>query len=129
MFSKMGDGSSDKKTTEQEVIYVRYPIAPRPITESLSGVKWRTEFLDILDVDVAFSKDKKSFDATAVLKSTYHTAFLSRGLASLPGPKPEPEMEEEMEEEEMVTPLGAGRARRAASQPPVASQQLAAASG
>ena len=77
MFSKMGDGSSDKKTTEQEVIYVRYPIAPRPITESLSGVKWRTEFLDILDVDVAFSKDKKSFDATAVLKSTYHTAFLS----------------------------------------------------
>ena len=119
MFSKMGDGSSDKKTTEQEIIHVRYPTTTRPITESLGGIKWLTEFFDILDVDVTYSADKKSFDATAVLKSTYHAAFLERDLASLP--EPEPEMGEEMGEE-TAAPLGADRARRAATDqlPPTA---------
>ena len=109
MLSKMGDGSSDRKTTEQvratqtthhhitmptlltrhlmfpqEVIYVRYPAAPQPITVSLGGIRWTTEYLDIRKVDVTYSKDKKSFDANAVLRSTYHAAFLERGLASLP---------------------------------------------
>ena len=119
MFSKMGDGSSDKKTTEQEIIHVRYPNTARPITESLCGIKWNNEYFDILEVDVTYSKDKKSFDATAVLKSTYHTAFLERDLASLP--EPEPEMGEEMGEE-TAAPLGADRARRAATDqlPPTA---------
>ena len=44
MLSKMGDGSSDRKTTEQEIIYIRYPSAPRPITESLRGIRWTVEF-------------------------------------------------------------------------------------
>ena len=47
-------------------------------------MRWTTEYLDIRKVDVTYSKDKKSFDANAVLRSTYHAAFLERGLASLP---------------------------------------------
>ena len=68
----------------QEIIYVRYPTTPKPITESLCGIRWSVEYLDILDIDVSYSADKKSFDARAVLRSTYHRAFLERGLASLP---------------------------------------------
>ena len=49
-------------------------------------MEWLVEYFDILDVDVSYSKDKKSFDARAVLRSTYHRAFLERGLASLPKP-------------------------------------------
>ena len=50
----------------------------------LRGLRFTVEFMDLLDVDVSFSEDKKSFDARAVLRSTYHRAFLERGLASLP---------------------------------------------
>lgn len=41
MLSKMGDGSSDRKTIEQEIIYVRYPTGLKPITESLRGLRRR----------------------------------------------------------------------------------------
>ena len=54
--------------------------------KSLNGMRFCVEFFDLLEVDVSFSADKKSFDATAVLRSTYHTAWLERGLASLPAP-------------------------------------------
>jgi hypothetical protein len=94
----------------QEIIYTRYPMALTPITESLRGIQWMVEFFDILDVDVSYSNDKKSFDARAVLRSTYHRAFLERGLASLP----EPAEAEEEEEAQPPPPLGADRARRAA---------------
>ena len=102
-------------TSAQEIIYVRYPTAPKRITESLRGVRWSVEFLDLLDIDVSYSADKKSFDARAVLRSTYHRAFLERGLASLPEPA-----DEEEAEGEAPQPLGAGRARRAAAAPAVA---------
>ena len=51
---------------------------------SLNGLRFRAEYLDLLQVDVSYSLDSKSFDARAVLRSTYHTAFLQHGLASLP---------------------------------------------
>jgi hypothetical protein len=89
-------------------MYVRYPTASKPITESLRGIQWVVEYFDILDVDVSYSNDKKSFDARAVLRSTYHRAFLERGLASLPEPA------EEEAAEQPAQPLGADRARRAA---------------
>ena len=94
---------------------MRYPTCPKPITENLRGIRWSVEYLDILPIDVKLSADKKSFDARAVLRSTYHQAFLDRGLASLPEPA-----EEEEEEEQGVDvpqPLGAQRARRAATAP------------
>jgi hypothetical protein len=101
----------------QEIIYVRFPTAPKPITESLRGIRWSVEFLDILPVDVTCSKDKKSFDARAILRSTYHQAFLERGLASLPEPV------EEEPEPAPPQPLGAGRVRRAAGAVPPAAPE------
>ena len=74
----------------QEIIHIRYPTAPRGISASLHGISWRVEYFDLLDVDVSYSHDRKSFDARAVLRSTYHRAFLERGLASLPEPVEEP---------------------------------------
>ena len=90
-FSDCGDGSSDRKTIEQEIIYVRYPVFGGDPKQSLSGFRVRAEYFDLLEVDVTFSSDKKSFDANAVLRSTYHTAFLERGLASLPAELPTPQ--------------------------------------
>ena len=84
VLSTMGDGSNDRPNTEQEVIYIRYPVSRQPISESLKGLRFNVEFFDLLPVDVTFSADKKSFDACAILRSTYHTSFLQRGLASLP---------------------------------------------
>ena len=66
----------------------------------LAGLRVHCEYFDLLEVDVAFSKDKKSFDARAVLRSTYHFAFLQRGLASLPPPPPEPEPAEPTAEQQ-----------------------------
>lgn len=83
-FSDMGDGSTDRKTIEQEVIYVRYPTFSGDPTVSLAGLRMQVEYFDLVEVDVSYSADKKSFDANAVLRSTYHTANLERGLASLP---------------------------------------------
>eukprot|EP00966_Prymnesium_polylepis_P202843 4699531-Prymnesium_polylepis.2 len=77
--------------------------------------------VDLVEVDVSYSLDKKSFDARAVLRSTYHAAFLQRGLASLPEPEPEEELEAEPEPEATTAP----RARRAAA--PTAAVPAAAA--
>ena len=78
---------------DQEIVYVRYPLIQKPISESLSGLRFTVEYFDLLPVDVIYSVDKKSFDARAILRSCYHRAFLERGLASLPErarPKPPP---------------------------------------
>jgi len=87
-FSDMGDGSTDRNTIEQEVMYLRYPTFSGDPKHSLSGLRFSVEYLDLLQVDVSYSADKKSFDARAVLISTYHTAYLERGLASLPAELP-----------------------------------------
>lgn len=68
--------------------------------------------MDLRSVDVTFSEDKKSFDARAILRSTYHLSFLERGLSSLPAEEAE---EPAGEEEEEPAALGAGRARRSAA--------------
>ena len=109
MFSDMGDGSTDRKMIEQEIIYVKYPTFRGDMTDSLNGLRFRCDYFDLVEVDVSYSLDKKSFDARAVLRSTYHTTYLQRGLASLPEPEPEPEEEESDEEEEAAA---APRARR-----------------
>ena len=93
MLSDMGDGSTDRKMIEQEIIYVKYPVCRGDMTKSLNGLRFTCEYLDLVEVDVRYSLDKKSFDARAVLRSTYHTTYLQRGLASLPEPEPEPEPE------------------------------------
>ena len=86
------------------------------MTKSLNGLRFRCEYFDLVEVDVSYSLDKKSFDARAVLRSTYHTAFLQHGLASLPEPQPEEEPEAEPEPEATMGP----RARRAAAAAPAA---------
>lgn len=60
------------------------------LSETLSGVRIANEYFDLKEVDVSLSKDKKSFDATAILKSTYHASFLERGLATLQREAPTP---------------------------------------
>ena len=118
MLSTMGDGSNDRKTTEQEVMHLRYPVVKGPINESLQGLRFTTEYFDLREVDVSYSTDSKSFDARAILRSTYHRSFLDRELASLPKPTL---VEKDGEEEPEISPrpqsLGADRARRAAAVP------------
>ena len=67
-------------------MYVRYPTFKEDPAVSLAGLRMRVEYFDLLSVDVTYSQDKKSFDARAILRSTYHQAFLERNLASLPDP-------------------------------------------
>ena len=81
------------------------------------------EYFDLLEVDVTYSTDKKSFDARAVLRSTYHTAFLERGLATLPEHAPAPADALAP----VAAPAPAARARRAAGVPPAAAAQAPAA--
>jgi len=92
-------------------MYVRYPKAVKPMDETLKGLRFTTEFLDLKSVDVSYSSDKKSFDAVAILRSTYHSTFLERDLASLPEPEPAEELEEDLQPDPAP---GAGRARRGA---------------
>ena len=120
--STMGDGSNDRRTTEQEIIYVRYATTRKPISESLSGLRFRVEFFDLVPVDVTFSADQKSFDARAILRSTYHTAFLERGLASLPQPvaPPAPAAQPPTAEDAPVSPRAQRAQRRIAAAPAAA---------
>ena len=78
-----------------------------PIGDTLRGLRHTVEFRDLLHVDVSFSADKKSFDARAILRSTYHRAFLERRLASLPAAT------DQEGEQDVTGPTG--RARRGAT--------------
>ena len=86
---------------------MRYPKAVEPMDTTLKGLRFVTEFMDLKSVDVSYSSDKKSFDAAAILRSTYHSTFLERDLASLP--EPAEELEEDLQLDQAP-----GRARRGA---------------
>ena len=57
---------------------MRYPTFKEDPAVSLAGLRMRVEYFDLLSVDVTYSQDKKSFDARAILRSTYHQAFVER---------------------------------------------------
>ena len=63
MFSLMGDRSTDRKTIEQEIIYVRLPVGCEDMSKSLAGLRYSMEFFDLVEVDPAYSLDGKSFDS------------------------------------------------------------------
>ena len=85
---------------------MRYPFMRGDMKQSLAGLRMQNEYFDLLEVDTSFSLDEKSFEGRGVLRSTYHTAFLERGLASLPPALPTPEP---------LEPAAEARARRAAT--------------
>jgi hypothetical protein len=88
-FAVGGDGSADRTTKEQEIIYTKRitgftqptMVAGKRVA-SLKGVGYKTQYYDLIPVDVAYSRDKESFDALA-LKHLYTKAFLDRGMATL----------------------------------------------
>eukprot|EP01050_Picozoa_sp_SAG11_P013000 SAG11_NODE_1488_length_4814_cov_5.777943_1_plen_625_part_00 len=82
--SLMGDGSSDRHHSEQEDIAVRALCVPKLAQRNLCGLHIETFHHDLQPVDVLCSKDKLSYDATAVL-SSYTKSMAMQGLASFEG--------------------------------------------
>jgi hypothetical protein len=71
-YSAFGDGSTDRRMCESEILYVRY------LHKNQNGdVELRDELYGLQPIDTKMSRDGKSFDAQAT-KASYDAALTQR---------------------------------------------------